>query len=139
MKKLLKSKKALSPVVAAIILIAVTVAVSIAVAVWMGSLSFNFMATENLSMTKVTFAAGNATHTSATVTARNTGTTDVVITDASVVGYNVTAASVSETTIGEGTQGTITITLTGQWVTGNLYNIELLSSKGNQFSYSETA
>jgi len=35
MKKLLKSKKALSPVVAAIILIAVTVAVSIAVAAWM--------------------------------------------------------------------------------------------------------
>ena len=38
MKKLFRSKKALSPVVAAIILIAVTVAVSIAVAAWMLSL-----------------------------------------------------------------------------------------------------
>ena len=41
--KILKSKKALSPVVASIILIAVTVAVSIAVAAWMGALTFMFM------------------------------------------------------------------------------------------------
>jgi flagellin-like protein len=41
--KIPRSKKALSPVVASIILIAVTVAVSIAVAAWMGALSFSFM------------------------------------------------------------------------------------------------
>ena len=41
--KTLKNVKALSPVVASIILIAVTVAVSIAVAAWMGALSFGFM------------------------------------------------------------------------------------------------
>jgi len=41
--KILKNRKALSPVVASIILIAVTVAVSIAVAAWMGALSFGFM------------------------------------------------------------------------------------------------
>jgi len=40
-----KSRKALSPVIASIILIAVTVAVSIAVAAWMGALSFSFMNT----------------------------------------------------------------------------------------------
>jgi len=43
MMKFLKSRKALSPVVAAIILIAVTVAVSISVAAWMGALAFTFM------------------------------------------------------------------------------------------------
>lgn len=43
MKNHRKSKRALSPVVASIILIAVTVAVSIAVAAWMGALSFGFM------------------------------------------------------------------------------------------------
>ena len=41
--KMLRSKKALSPVVASIILIAVTVAVSIAVAAWMGALPWLFM------------------------------------------------------------------------------------------------
>ena len=103
------------------------------------SRTIQFLATENLSITKVTFAANNLTTTFATVSVRNTGTTDVIITDASVIGYNVTAATVTSTTIGEGTSGTVTLTLTGWWVAGNLYNIELLSSKGNQFSYAETA
>jgi flagellin-like protein len=39
---LLKSRRALSPVVASIILIAVTVAVGIAVAAWMGALTISF-------------------------------------------------------------------------------------------------
>jgi flagellin-like protein len=43
--KILKNRKALSPVVASIILIAVTVAVSIAVAAWMGALTIGFMGT----------------------------------------------------------------------------------------------
>ena len=41
--KITRSRKALSPVIATIILIAVTVAVSIAVAAWMGALTFSFM------------------------------------------------------------------------------------------------
>jgi flagellin-like protein len=49
--KMLRSKKALSPVVASIILIAVTVAVSIAVAAWMGALTFTFMKTEEIAFT----------------------------------------------------------------------------------------
>ena len=49
MKKLQHNAKALSPVVASIILIAVTVAVSIAVAAWMGGLSSSFMQTEQAS------------------------------------------------------------------------------------------
>jgi len=40
---MMKERKALSPVVASIILFAVTVAVGIAVAAWMGALTFNFM------------------------------------------------------------------------------------------------
>ena len=51
--KILRNKKALSPVVASIILIAVTVAVSIAVAAWMGALTFTFTATEELKITKI--------------------------------------------------------------------------------------
>ena len=136
MKKLLKSKKALSPVVAAIILIAVTVAVSIAVAVWMGSLSFNFMATEQLTITSVTFGPANTT---ITANVQNTGTTDVIIAGCEVTGNNVTAATCPSTTVGEGESGSITITTTGVWSPTNLYNIELLSTKGNKFAYSETA
>ncbi len=50
-----RSRKALSPVVASIILIAVTVAVSIAVAAWMGALTFSFTATEQINITNMNF------------------------------------------------------------------------------------
>ncbi len=43
---MLKQSRALSPVVASIILIAATVAVSISVAAWMGALTFTFVETD---------------------------------------------------------------------------------------------
>ncbi|MEA2089743.1 MAG: archaellin/type IV pilin N-terminal domain-containing protein, partial [Thermoproteota archaeon] len=66
MKKLLKTKKGLSPVIAAIILIAVTVAVSIAVAAWMGALTFTFMKTEELKITGIVWKYGTDTYANLT-------------------------------------------------------------------------
>jgi len=145
MRKLLKSKKALSPVVAAIILIAVTVAVSIAVAAWMGSMTFNFMETEQLSITNLAFAGTDNNQITATVL--NTGTTDVIINSASITGYNITTSTFSVTnspvTLGQGASGSVAVTFTAGtndgWVTGSSYNIELISTKGNKFSYTATA
>ena len=76
MWKIFKSRKALSPVVAAIILIAVTVAVSIAVAAWMGALTFTFMRTEEVKITSLAWATGNA---NATLTLKNSGTASLTI------------------------------------------------------------
>jgi len=50
MLKSLKNSKALSPVIAAIILIAVVVAVSIAATTWMGSIYFSFMEIDELTL-----------------------------------------------------------------------------------------
>ena len=55
-----RSKKALSPVVASIILIAVTVAVSIAVAAWMGALTVGFMGSSSITVTNVQFPGSRA-------------------------------------------------------------------------------
>ena len=141
MRKLLKSKKALSPVVAAIILIAVTVAVSIAVAVWMGSLTFNFMDTEPLSITKVNFVSGLD---GMNVTCVNTGTSDVIISAATVTGSGVTGTtcpilSSPVTIVNNGAEHELDINLGGTAVAGNLYTVELLSSKGNKYTYTLTA
>jgi hypothetical protein len=103
----------------------------------MGSLSFNFMATENLSITQVQFGTAN---TMVNATVINTGTTDIIIVDATVTGVGVTDASLaSDVTVGEGQTVTITMTTNAAWTAGNLYQIELLSKKGNQFAYSDTA
>jgi len=77
MKRYRRSKKALSPVIATIILIAVTVAVSIAVAVWMGALTTGFMANEQLTITSANFVV---TPGNVTLSVSNTGTTTVTIT-----------------------------------------------------------
>ena len=93
--KMLKSKKALSPVVASIILIAVTVAVSIAVAAWMGALTFTFMKTEELKITSMTFNGDGST---ITLAVHNTGTGSVTVASAKVNGVANTTALTGTTT-----------------------------------------
>jgi archaeal type IV pilus assembly protein PilA len=146
MKKLLKSKKALSPVVAAIILIAVTVAVSIAVAAWMGSLTFTFMETEELRITSATFdlqATGDDTIDLVVV---NTGSTDVTFTAATINGaddsISLGASAIDPTSIDSGATTTITLTITdaqGNLNDGSAYTIQLATAKGNTFTYKGTA
>jgi flagellin-like protein len=140
MKKLLKSKKALSPVVAAIILIAVTVAVSIAVAAWMGSLTFTFMETEEMTITRVNFVTALD---GLNVTCVNTGTADVTISAATVTGEGVTGTSCtfssSTTVASDGAEYELDINLGGTAISGNTYLLELISSKGNKYTYTVIA
>ena len=131
--KMLRSRKALSPVVASIILIAVTVAVSIAVAAWMGALTFNFMATEQLKITNVQFLGASAT---VNVTMQNTGTTPVTITEIHVNNNATNYCSVSQM-IPANSQTTIAFSYA--WTNGYQYEIEAKSQKGNQFTYTATA
>ena len=133
--KILKSKKALSPVVASIILIAVTVAVSIAVAAWMGALTFTFTATEQVQITDLDFQSGKIV-----ATVRNTGTSPVTIDQAWVNGVKETIANTT-TTISANQEVMFKITLANghEWSKGNTYEVKLVSSKGNAFLRTETA
>jgi len=91
--KILKSKKALSPVVASIILIAVTVAVSIAVAAWMGALTFTFMGTEQLTISKIHWTwSDTAASRTFTISVNNTGTKDLTINQV-LVNYGTTSVT----------------------------------------------
>jgi len=126
LRKILKSKKALSPVVAAIILIAVTVAVSIAVAAWMGSLTIGFMETSELTITDITFTDDGDEANPADVielSVSNTGTSSVTISIVKVNGATMTEEELAgneepDFTFGAGLSGTITITT--DWNAGTL-------------------
>jgi flagellin-like protein len=135
-----RSRKALSPVVASIILIAVTVAVSIAVAAWMGALTFQFTATEQINITNMNFDVPNKI---VMVTANNTGTTSVTINEGWV-------NSEKQTNVKDETLTSLPVTLAAN--TGKIFNItlsamsagynyqvKLVSSKGNPFLYTATA
>jgi flagellin-like protein len=138
MRKLLKSRKALSPVVAAIILIAVTVAVSIAVAAWMGALTFTFMKTEELKITNMTFGgtSGVANNT-ITLSVRNSGTSKVTVTEVKINDVVKTFSGTSA--YDAGATGSITVYMgSGYWTTGNKYKVSLLSATGTTVAAYET-
>jgi len=131
MRKLFKCRKALSPVVAAIILIAVTVAVSIAVAAWMGALTFSFMGgTETVDVRHITWST--ADKLSFVIEFKNTGTSAVTI-------DRVTVNQVSKTTNATlpesvSAAGTKYYTVTFTWTSGDPYDIGVVTSKGNAFT-----
>jgi flagellin-like protein len=128
--KILKSKKALSPVVASIILIAVTVAVSLAVAIWMGSLTTGQMGVEELRITKLTWGSNN---NGFTITVNNTGTRDSVITQIRV-NYATTGVSVTglPLTLKAGTGTTIAVTYA--YTNGTRYDISVMTQSGREFA-----
>ena len=130
--KILKSKKALSPVVASIILIAVTVAVSIAVAAWMGALTFTFMGTEELTISEL--AWGNA-NTNFTLTIDNSGTKDVTITQIQV-NYGTTGVDqpggLPMQLKAAATGASLEVGFT--YVNGTSYDISVVTSSGYKFT-----
>jgi len=132
--KLLRSKKALSPVVASIILIAVTVAVSIAVAAWMGALTIGFMGSSSITITDYSFlpvGSSGDTNNSITIVMKNTGTKQVTIANVKI--NNAVKTFSGNTTIDAGATGkTLTIYMgTVGWSNGNPYKIDLYDSSGS--------
>jgi len=140
-RKFKKNAKALSPVIATIILIAVTVAVSVVVAAWMGALTIGFMGNaEQASITNTVLAnsgSGTSWTATATCTVQNTGSASVTITSATVDG-NATAITGGTVTIAKGTSGTVILTIPATGHSGSevfvntaQYTIKLMTAKGN--------
>jgi flagellin-like protein len=127
-----KSRKALSPVVASIILIAVAVALSIAVGAWTGALTFGFTSTEQLRISSMTFDIPSNT---ITVSVKNPGASVVTVNEAWVnnVKQNSTNPVLPET-VTANSEMVLNITLSSL-KEGYNYQVGLVSSKGNKFLY----
>ena len=135
LRKIRKNAKALSPVVASIILIAVTVAVSIAVAAWMGALTVGFMGSSSVNINSVTFTTGDPG--TALLNVKNTGTKEVTITSVKVNGGAPIALGTA-LTLPAGDPGSINVPET--YVAGNPYKFDLYDSSGQVVgSYQATA
>jgi flagellin-like protein len=130
--KILRSRKALSPVVASIILIAVTVAVSIAVAAWMGALTFSFMGTEQLRISKITWTWSPTKYF--VINVNNTGTKDLTINQV-LVNYAGVTGTITPTLplILKATEST-TLTVPYVYTNGTNYDISVASSSGYKFT-----
>ena len=136
-RKLKKNSKALSPVVASIILIAVTVAVSVVVAAWMGGMTIGLMG--NAEQVQVSNAITPDANT-ITLTLRNTGGATVTIksTQATVDGKSVTVTA--DVDIIKGQSADVTLDLTGvvTMQPGAEYSVKLVTAKGTTIPYTVT-
>ena len=138
-RKFKKNAKALSPVIASIILIAVTVAVSVVVAAWMGGLTLGFMGNaEQASITNVSFVTVGTT-LEMNVTVQNTGTNTVTIQSATIDGNAATLTPVTSANILKGATGSFTVTAaSGTFASGAQYAFNLLTAKGHTLTYTAT-
>ncbi|MGA3060506.1 MAG: archaellin/type IV pilin N-terminal domain-containing protein [Candidatus Bathyarchaeia archaeon] len=135
-RKFKKNAKALSPVIASIILIAVTVAVSVVVAAWMGGLTLGFMGNaEQGSITNAVFTS----NTSVTLTVQNTGSNTITIQSATIDSNTATLTPITTATILKGASGSFNVTaIGGTFAAGAQYTFNLLTAKGHTLTYSAT-
>ena len=130
MTKNFTNRQALSPVVAAIILIAVTVSVAIAAAAWLGSMSFSFMKTEEINVGNQVWASDMSY---IDLTARNFGTDPITI---STVEVNKEAAEDFTFQSGSATlRGgeSAVIRVAHSFVSGAKYEFWVVTATGNKF------
>jgi flagellin-like protein len=131
-RKFRKNAKALSPVIASIILIAVTVAVSVVVAAWMGGISLGFMGNaEQVSIVNIQFT--DSTHMSVLV--QNTAGSDSNVTVAFIDGKTATVAN---TLIPKSSSAYVTVTSATAFNAGQAYQLKLITAKGTSVVYSAT-
>ena len=134
-ESLLKNVKALSPVIAAIILVATAVAVSLSVAFWTGRLTLGFMHTEEL---KVTEHSWSSDFTYIELKLVNTGTDAVKINQVMVNSQSVNVTYVSGTNPLE-PGNTAVLRISYEFVQGETYKFYFITSNGNKFFYMATA
>jgi flagellin-like protein len=147
LRKIKKNAKALSPVIASIILIAVTVAVSIAVAAWMGGMTIGFMGTTE------TLNVGNPwgwTTDTVYINVTNSGGSTVTLTSPRIgnemasftVDYNgtTTSSSLGTLTMKPGDRAGLLIAAPagGNFTTGIPCTITLVTQGNKEFSVTGT-
>ncbi len=145
-RKYKQNTKALSPVVASIILIAVTVAVSVVVAAWMSGSIFGLMGTtEQGTITNAQLVADADT---VVVTVQNTGSSPITLNAASINGisttissYKINATTTSGSTVTFTKNDNVQVTIdtpSGVTITsGDTYQIKLGTTKGNNLVYTQ--
>lgn len=131
---LLRDVRALSPVVAAVILIGATVAVSVAVGAWLGAFTFQNMKTEEL---RIISHEWSATRTNITLSVKATGTASITISQASANGHPAVMTP-STVTLQPGDSANLVISGVA-FQSGVKYEFELLTANGYKFTYPATA
>ena len=120
------NRRAISPVIATIIIVAVTIAIAIAVAGWLMGLWGSYGAVEQLTVMPDSTLSG----TTLTLHVKNTGTKSAVITKVEIVGLETVTTTF---TVSQGTDTSATITLTNSASSGTQYQIKVYTDSGSVY------
>ena len=139
--KLLKSKKAVSPVIATVILVSVTIVVAVAVAYWMGGIAGLYTAFEKIEiMAASTVKDDSPAQFNITISVKNTGSADATITTVYINGKTLTEYSATTNmtadglTIPAGQGGVIEVYIpTSELSSGTTTEIKLHSAAGMDY------
>jgi len=140
------NRKAISPVIATLLMIAIAVAASILVYVWSMGLVGSLQGTGGQqTREQLIMEAYNATAPSSggtwTLYMRNVGPTTVEVAAVYIEGTNVTSFTLKPSSLSPGNAGTLTLTLpTGvSFYSGAAYTVKVVTKSGAVFSYSVIA
>ena len=138
----MKLNKAISPILATVILIAVTLVIAIGVIGWIMGIWGTFGATETIQV----FPDSSISNSELTLHIKNTGTASAVIYKIEVVGLGTasittgtgvtitTGSAGSEVIVSPGVEGTITASITTSAVAGTTYQVKIYTRAGNVYS-----
>lgn len=140
----MKLNKAISPILATVILIAVTLVIAIGVIGWVMGIWGTFGATETIQVYPDSYI--NATTELLVLHVKNTGTASAVIYRVEIVGLNTvtsgftyststggTPTSVGEVTVAPGQEAYITVTAVNP-IPGTSYQVKIYTRAGNVYS-----
>jgi len=119
-KNINKNKRALSPVIATVILISVTIVVAVSVAYWMGAIAGGFTTFEQIELPTV-YAQAFSGGWNVTIELKNTGSADATLNN-----IFINSVPVKDTSYG----ANVTVYANGQ-ILDTLYTTGLLIKKGN--------
>ena len=132
----MKLNKAISPILATVILIAVTLVIAIGVIGWIMGIWGTFGATETIQV----FPDSSISSGTLTLHIKNTGTASAVIYKIEVVGLTTvtfvsgtSTTSGTEVTVSPGSEATITVSVSNA-VAGATYQVKIYTRAGNVYS-----
>lgn len=131
-----QNSRALSPVVASIILISIVIAVSIAAATWMGSMSTTFMEVEEVGITDCSWAPDISY---VYLTVKNTGTSSVTINRVEINHETATNVSVFSGDSKLDTGETVVFRVIQNFSASQKYEFAVVTASSNRFSVVSTS
>lgn len=136
MKKLLRSKRGVTPVISTVILVAVAITVAVAVAYWMGGIAGQYTRFEKLEISSA-YAVLDGSQWNVTINVKNTGATDatfegIYVNGKPVADYNPPITwTATQTTILSGGESIVTVYVNGTlFSSGTTVEVKLHTAAG---------